>query len=514
VRREEKRVNDEMPGRRQFLKSLGAAAAGMATLNVEAAAPLARSAIHRWDRETDLLIVGAGVAGVSAAIEARREGIAALMLERQHVPGGSSGISGGVCYLGGGTPLQKALGFDDSIDAMLGYMLAASGPYASTDKIQLYCEHNLEHFDWLIANGVRYAQKYSDEKEISIADGSLYHCGSERAWPFREQFRPAPRGHVPPSEHLTGGRELMRTLLASAAALGAELAVNAEAQRLIVETDGRVAGVQVMIGGEIRQIRARRGVVLAAGGFIHDAEMVARYAPELAACSTPWGRAGDLGIGIRMGIAVGGTTLRMHHGFVITPMYPPESILRGIAVNATGQRFTPEDGYYGMVGHDIAYKQNGRAWMIVDADSAYGWSDFRLPVAAEAADIATLEQALSMPQGALVQTVDYYNRHAEHGRDPLFYKEAKFVAPLKRAPFKAYDLSTQHAFTPAHTFGGLHTSLDAQVLDAWGDPIPGLYAAGRTSAGLPVAPYIASGISIGDGSFFGRRAGRHAARST
>ncbi|WP_281783829.1 FAD-dependent oxidoreductase [Sinimarinibacterium flocculans] len=506
-------MNDQTSSRRRFLKSLGLAAAGAATLNVDAAMPMGRGDVRRWDLETDLLIVGSGVAGVSAAIEARRSNIAALMLERQHLPGGSSGISGGVCYLGGGTPLQKALGFEDSVEAMLGYMLAASGPYASTDKIQLYCEQSLEHFDWFVANGVRYAQKYSDEKEISIPDGSLYHCGSERAWPFREQFKPAPRGHVPPSEHLTGGRELMRALLAAADALGARLIVNAEAQRLIVETDGRIAGARIHLDGKVRHVRARRGVVLAAGGFIHDAEMVTTYAPELAACSTPWGRAGDLGIGIRMGIAAGGATLRMHHGFVITPMYPPETILRGIAVNAAGQRFTPEDGYYGMVGHDIAYRQNGRAWMIVDADSAYGWNDFRLPVAAEAADIATLEKMLALPDGALLQTVDYYNRHAEHGRDPLFHKEAKFIAPLQTAPFKAYDLSTHHAFTPAHTFGGLHTDLDARVLDAWNEPIPGLYAAGRSSAGLPVAPYIASGVSIGDGSFFGRRAARHAARA-
>jgi 3-oxo-5alpha-steroid 4-dehydrogenase len=506
-------LTGRLSGRRQFLKTLGLAAAGAATLNVEAAAPLTRGEIKRWDVETDLLIVGSGVAGVSAAIEARRNGIAALMLERQHLPGGSSSISGGVCYLGGGTPLQRALGFDDSIESMLGYMLAASGPYASTDKIQLYCEQNLEHFDWLVANGVRYAQKYSDEKEISIPDGSLYHCGSERAWPFREQFKPAPRGHVPPSQHLTGGRELMRALLSAADALGAKLLVNAEAQRLIVERDGRIAGARVGIGGQMQHIRARRGVVLAAGGFIHDAQMVRLYAPELAECSTPWARAGDLGIGIRMGIAVGGATLRMHHGFVITPMYPPESILRGIAVNASGQRFAPEDGYYGMIGHEIAYRQGGRAWMIVDADSAYGWSDFRLPVAAESASITGIEKALALPEGALVQSVDYYNRHAEEGRDPLFHKEDKFIAPLRKAPFKAYDLSTQHAFTPAHTFGGLHTNLDAQVLDAWSEPIPGLYAAGRTSAGLPVAPYIGSGVSIGDGSFFGRRAGRHAARA-
>lgn len=505
---------DAAPGRRRFLKSFGLAAAGAAALNVEAATPLERGEVKRWDGETDLLIVGSGAAGVSAAIEARRAGLDAWMLERQHLPGGSSSISGGVCYLGGGTPLQKALGFEDSIESMLGYLLAASGPYAPAEKMQLYCEQNLEHFDWLVANGVQYAQKYSDEKEISIPDGSLYHCGSERAWPYRDQFKPAPRGHVQPSEHLTGGRELMRVLLASANQLGAKLSVNAEAQRLIIERDGRIAGARVSIDGETRNLRARRGVVLAAGGFIHDAEMLRRYAPELAECSTPWGRAGDLGIGIRMGIAAGGATLQMHHGFVVTPMYPPETILRGIAVNASGQRFTPEDSYYGMIGHDIAFRQQGRAWMIVDQGSAYGWPDFRLPIAAEGASIAEIEQKLGMPDGALVQSVDYYNRHAAQGRDPLFHKEAKFIAPLSKAPFKAYDIGTKNAFTPAHTFGGLHTNTDAQVMDAWGEPIPGLYAAGRTSAGLPVAPYIASGLSIGDATFFGRRAARHAARRT
>ncbi len=500
--------------RRHFLKSLGLAAAGAAgisSLGLEAAAPLRRSEVRHWHQTTDLLIVGSGAGGVSAAIEARRGGLEALMLEKFQVPGGSSSISGGVCYLGGGTPLQKALGFDDSVEAMTTYMLAASGPYASTDKIQLYCEGSLEHFDWLLANGVHYAQKFSAEKEISIPDGSLYYCGSEKAWPYRELAKPAPRGHVPPSQHLTGGRELMRALLASAEQLGAQLLLNASAERLIVESDGRIAGAAVTLDGKTAHIRARRGVVLAAGGFIHNAAMVRQYAPELAECSTPWGRAGDLGIGIRMGISVGGATLRMHHGFVITPMYPPESILKGVAVNAQGQRFTAEDGYYGMVGHDIAYKQNGRAWMIVDQPIAYGWNDFRLPVAAQAQTIAELERQLKMPDGALQQTVRYYNLHAAQKQDPLFHKQADFIAPLTAAPYTAYDLSTANAFTPAHTFGGLQTNLDAQVLDAWGEVIPGLYAAGRTSAGLPVAPYIASGVSIGDGTFFGRRAGRHAA---
>jgi 3-oxo-5alpha-steroid 4-dehydrogenase len=499
-------------GRRGFLKRFALAGAGLAATGAQAAAPVTRKDVRRWDRETDVLIVGSGAAGTAAAIEARRVGVDALMLEREHIPGGSSSISGGVCYLGGGTPLQKALGFDDTVDAMTTYMLAASAPYASEDKIRLYCESSLEHFDWLIANGVEYAQKFSPEKEISIPDGSLYYSGSEKTWPYRELAKPAPRGHVPPSQHLTGGRELMRALLASATQLGTQLEVRSSGERLVVESDGSIAGAQVVSGGKTQFIRARRGVVLAAGGFIHNPEMVKLYAPELARCQTPWGRAGDLGIGIRMGMGAGGAVLRMHHGFVITPMYPPENILKGIAVNQRGQRFVPEDGYYGLVGHEIAYKQDGKAWMIVDQDHAYAWKDFRLPIAAQAPTIAGIETKLDMPEGALVQSVDYYNRHAAKGNDPLLHKAKDFLAPIKQAPFTAYDLSTDQAFTPVHTFGGLQTTLEAQVVDAWGDVIPGLYAAGRTSAGLPVAPYMGSGISIGDCTYFGRRAGQHAAQ--
>src|SRR3546814_490465 len=118
---------------------------------------------------------------------------------------------------------------------------------------------------------------------------------------------------------------------------------------------------------------------------------------------------------------------------------------------------------------------------------------------------------LKMPPGALTQTVDYYNRYARDGHDPLLHKIEHFNAPLRAAPFTAYDLSVGNVFAPVHTFGGLHTNTDAQVINAFGDVIPGLYAAGRTSAGIPVAPYIGSGVSVGDASYFGRRGGRHAA---
>lgn len=500
------------PSRRRFLQQLGAATLGAAAFGAEAAAPLQRSGVKRWDLSTDVLVVGSGAGGISAAIEARRSGAQVIVLEKFHVPGGSSSLSGGVCYLGGGTPLQKALGFEDTVEDMYRYMIAASGLHAPQDKIQLYCENSVAHFDWLVGNGVVYAQKYSDEKEISIPDGSLYYCGSEKVHPYRDIARPAPRGHVPPSPHLIGGRDLMRALTASALKLGAQLKLRASAERLIVESDGSIAGAVVDDNGQRIHIRARKGVVLAAGGFIHNREMVKRYAPELYQCSAPWGRAGDLGIGIQMGMAVGGAVLQMNQGFVILPTYPPEDIVKGIMVNLRGQRFVPEDGYYGLLGHELAYKQDGKGYLIADQSIAFAWKDFRMPVAAQAPTIAELERQLKLPEGALVQTVDYYNLHAKKGRDPLLHKAENFLAPLQKAPFTAYDISLQNAFVPAHTFGGLQTNLDAQVINAFGEPIPGLYATGRTSAGLPVAPYIGSGVSIGDCTFFGRRAGVHAAK--
>src|SRR3546814_12824272 len=111
-----------------------------------------------------------------------------------------------------------------------------------------------------------------------------------------------------------------------------------------------------------------------------------------------------------------------------------------------------------------------------------------------------------MPPGALTQTVDYYNRYARDGHDPLLHKIEHFNAPLRAAPFTAYDLSVGYGFAPVPTFGGLHTSTDAHVINAFGAVIPRLYAAGSNSAGIQVAPYMGTGVSAGSASHcvFGR----------
>lgn len=495
--------------RRRLLAGLGAGAA--TTL---AAAPESAASVPGWDIFTDVLVAGSGAAGVCAALEARRAGARVLLIESLSRFGGSSALSGGVVYAGGGTALQRALGVEDSVEAMYRFLTLAGGPHPPLDKIQLYCEESAGHFDWLVQQGVPYGRGFTAAKGLPMGDESLYYSGTELAWPARELARPAPRGHVPGVPGMNGGRRLMQALFEQLDAAAVQRRARVAGERLVVWGDGTVAGMRVRVDGEMKRIRAQRGIVLACGGFVHNRDMLRRYAPRLFDCSVPWAGAGDQGDGINMGIAAGGAALRMHEGFAIAPIYPPENAISGILINAFGQRFISEESYHGVLGDAIAYHQQGRAWLVTDKASSFGFEQDNFVPVATANTIGDLAQALELPDGALQHTVAYYNRHAELGEDPMFHKSRNYLRPVSGPPYTAYDLSVDSAFTPVHTFGGLHTTTEGQVLNSFGEAIPGLFAAGRNTAGLPVAPYIASGLSMGDCTFFGRRAGRAAAGAT
>lgn len=494
--------------RRRLLRGVGA---GAAITVAAGAAALPRSQVATWDFTTDVLVAGSGAAGIAAALEAGRQGARVLVIESLPQFGGSSALSGGVIYAGGGTALQRTLGIEDSVEDMYQFLLEGAGPYAQPDKIQMYCEDSVAHFDWLLEQGIPYSEKFTPDKGLPMGDESLYFSGNEQAWPARDVARPAARGHVPGVPGMNGGRRLMQALLARARAENITLLARVAAQQLVTEHDGRIVGAVLDVDGERKVIRVLRGTVLACGGFIHNREMLQHYAPELAACSVPWGNAGDLGGGINMGVAAGAAALRMHHGFAIAPLYPPDTVLAGIVVNAAGQRFIAEDSYHGVLGDAIAYHQRGKAWLITDASSGFSYPQDNFPLVATSTTLGDLAAAVGFPQGALQHTLSYYNRFASTGRDPLFQKHGHYLRPLQGPPYKAWDLSVARAFFPAHTFGGLQTDLDGRVINSFGVPIEGLYAAGRTAAGLPTAPYIASGLSVGDCTFFGRRAGVAAA---
>lgn len=493
--------------RRQLLFAAGAGSAAMATGTMA----LPRANVPRWDMQVDVIVAGSGAAGTCAAIEAKLAGASVLILESLAVPGGSSSLSGGVIYAGGGTSLQRALKVEDSPEAMFSFLTRAGSPNPPREKIQLYCEQSPAHFDWLVAQGIPYTEKLTVAKGLPMGDESLYYSGTELAWPARDLAAPAPRGHVPGVKGMNGGRIMMESLIGRLKKLGVELKTSVSSEQLIVESDGRVSGVVVSQAGERKYLGARRGVVLACGGFIHNRPMLEQYAPHLSRCSTPWGGAGDLGQGINMGIGAGAAALRMNEGFAVAPIYPPENTISGILVNGAGQRFIGEDAYHAVIGHSIAYEQQGRAWLITDQGSSYSAAQDNFPLAAESSSIGGIAEQLDLPRGALQNTVAYYNRYAGKAQDPLFSKFKTYLRPIQGPPYKAWDISVDRAFFPAHTLGGLATTVDGEVISSFGEIIPGLYAAGRNTAGIPTAPYIASGLSVGDASFFGRRAGKAAA---
>ena len=121
-----------------------------ATRDSRASQPRREAEIAKWDHVADVVIVGFGGAGACAALEARADGAEVLILERASGGGGTTALSTGQIYLGGGTPIQRACGFEDSPEQMFQYLLASCGPGADEEKIRAFADGCLEHYDWLV----------------------------------------------------------------------------------------------------------------------------------------------------------------------------------------------------------------------------------------------------------------------------------------------------------------------------------------------------------------------------
>jgi 3-oxo-5alpha-steroid 4-dehydrogenase len=468
------------------------------------------SSVTRWDQTTEVLVIGFGCAGACAAIEARRAGAEVLVLERASGGGGTSALSGGVLYMGGGTPVQLAAGFADSREAMFLYLMAASGPRPDESKIDRFCTRSLEHFEFIRSCGVEFKPTfyphYSGEPPT---DDGLVYSGNENAWPYCELAMPAPRGHVPRVPGAAGGL-LMAQLTRAAAEAQAAILTDARATALIRARDGTVLGAAVHVAGETAHIRATQGVILTTGGFINNDAMVDQHAPLLRRCSIRVGAEGDDGSGIRMGMAVGANAVHLEMGSISLPIHPPKSVSKGILVNRTGQRFINEDVYMGLLGEHVLFRQDGESYLIFD-DATFTRPALDRTLLGVGETPAELAVEIGVPAAALEATIALYNQGALRGEDPLFHKHADYLVPLQKPPFGAFDCRTEESPFAAFTLGGLETDANGAVLTPAGERIPGLYAAGRATSGI-AAPGYASGLSLGDGSFFGRMAGRSAAQ--
>ncbi len=522
-----------------------------------------------WDAEADVVVVGFGAAGACAALQAVEHGASALALDRFH-GGGATAASGAVVYAGGGTPYQRAAGFDDTPEAMYRYLKQEVGEAVSDATLRRFCEGSRADLDWLEAAGVPFEASLCPFKTSYPNDQYyLYFSGNEQVARYAAEARPAPRGHRAKGPGISG-LTLFAALEETARRRGVALRYQTEVQGLVFSPEGRVMGVEgrslepgsfwaglhsrlskinakatTYAPGVARRItatleqimerhaapfraRARKGVVLAAGGFAFNAGKVRECAPIYLRC-LPLGTPGDDGAGLRLGESAGGVAGRLDRFSMWRFYVPPEALMQGVLVNRQGERLCAEDLYGATQGQHIV-EAGGDAFLVFDQKTyAKARTTLRSQSAPfqylsmllmfvfgrkRAATPAALAEQIGVAPAGLQATLDTYNATARQGRPDPMGKATKYFTTQDAPPFYAIDCSLDSRNgVPGvvMSLGGLKVDEETgEVRRSDGSNIPGLYAAGRTAVGLCSEQYV-SGLSIADCVFSGRRAGRHAA---
>ncbi|MGE2735099.1 FAD-binding protein [Mycolicibacterium vaccae] len=479
--------------------------------------------VGEWSDDVDVVVLGFGIAGGCAAVSAAAAGAKVLVLEKAGAAGGTTSMAGGHFYLGGGTAVQQATGHEDSAEEMYKYLVTQSRD-PEHDKIRAYCEGSVEHFNWLEALGFEFERSYYPGKVV-VPPGTegLSYTGNEKVWPFCEQARPAPRGHsVPVPGELGGAAMVIDLLLKRADELGVQIRYETGASALVLDEDGAVVGVRWKHFTETGDVKAK-SVIIAAGGFAMNPEMVAEYTPALGqerktkhhGTVAPYilGNPNDDGLGIKLGVSAGGATDNLDQLFITAAAYPPEILLTGVIVNNNGDRFVAEDSYHSRTSAFVLEQPEQTAYLIVDEDHMQMPEMPLIKFLDGYETIEELETDLGIPAGRVAATLERYNANAAAGVDPDFHKQPEYLAPQDKGPWAVFDLSLGRAMYSGFTMGGLQVSIDGEVLRADGSVITGLYAAGACACNIAQdGKGYASGTQLGEGSFFGRRAGEHAAR--
>lgn len=521
-----------------------------------------------WDGEADVVVVGFGAAGACAAIEAADRGAQVLAVERFD-GGGATAISGGIYYAGGGTTQQKEAGVDyDTPSAMFDYLKLETAGVVSDALLEDFCARSVENLQWLEALGVPFEGSMAPRKtSYPTNDYYLYYSGNEAAPPYKDVAKPAPRGHRTKGRG-TSGKVFFGALEKAARTRRIDVRRQTLVTSLITDDAGTVIGIECrevdpaatmlrrlhrVLGSlnrkwnlyyrpvgklmdapirhietersVVRRYRARNGVILAAGGFVFNRQMLTEHAPRYLN-GTGLGTIGDDGSGIRLGQSAGGATDRMDRVSAWRFFNPPIALTEGVLVNKEGERICNELLYGAKVGEFIAGQTDVSAYLVVDARML---ADAKRQVPEQTlwfqrlqttylfsvghkkgATVEELARRAGIDPVGLAGTIDRYNDDRRAGRRDAMGKDQAHVTPLVDGPFYAIDCSIriQAGFPcPVLTLGGL-------TVDEWtgavtgedGAPISGLYAAGRTAVGICSESYV-SGLSLADCVYAGRRAG-------
>lgn len=518
----------------------------------------------------DVVVVGYGAAGVCAALEARAQGADVLAIDRFN-GGGATQVSGGIIYAGGGTWVQREAGIDDSADAMYTYLRAEVGDSVRPETLRRFVDGSPAMIDWLTEHGVPfeasvcpYKTSYPNNKYY------LYYSGSENSGHFRALTPPVQRGHRAKGPGASG-KKIYQPLAESASRAGVRTMFHTRAESLLTDSTGRVVGVRTstlahapawvkrryaayaalavkpgiyypplratlerrMSALERRyaqtvDVHARKGVILCAGGYIANRELIEQHAPAYRD-GLQLGTSADDGSGMQLAIDVGAAVDRLDNVSAWRFITPPSAMLGGLVVDERGQRFIDETRYGAAIGNAMVQHHDGRGWVLTDRallDQARKqlpqqaiWFQ-RLQMEAmlrtDRVEADTLE-AVAIKAGVdpagLRQTVTEHNEAAASGDPDPMGKPADFVHPIEQGPYSLIAISIKRSLInpcPMFTLGGLIVDEETgAVKTPAGQPIDGLFAAGRTAIGICANSYV-SGLSLADCVYSGRRAGAYA----
>jgi succinate dehydrogenase/fumarate reductase flavoprotein subunit len=537
----------ESVSRRSFL-SKGAAGVGAVAL-AGVGAKEAKAQV-KWDLSVDVVVIGAGVAGLAAAITARDLGSTVISVDENYDIGGRGILSGGRVHLGGGHALQQKFGIKDSADSVFTDWTrhdTADARYSDRDLVRVFADENVPTYNFLIENGVQFIERPIGPERASTVPRTFvtveWHVPSELVAPGRGR----------------NGSGLVRRLAESARKKGAEILLKHKMTSIVREhpSSGRVLGITVTHPGGTLNIQARKGVIITTGGHTGNVNFRRMFDPRLTdeyqqACM-PYvhqGAAGEIAA-MDVGASLWATANQTAEaGSAITKtrhigcrwgysslVYQTESPMFHLAratgltvedwqnmifVNQSGRRFWNEvDGSYKFFAAAMAYngdtaKLNGGGpiWAIFDTDAAArekwnpkppnvdpdGYFFSAETIAELAGKIQNPYQKQPISGAVLQETVNRYNSFVASGTDTDFKKPTPMYKIEKPPFYAAWATPILH-----DTLTGLRTNTNAEVMDIRGEVIQGLYCAGESQGGF--AQHGLARCLV-----FGRVAGRHAAK--
>lgn len=457
-----------------------------ATEAVSGASAASYTPLDQLKDSYDIIIVGAGGAGMTAALKAKAKGMNPVIFEKMPVAGGnttksSSGMNASE------TKFQKEQGIEDSNDLFYEETLKGGHDTNDKDMLRFFVDNSAPAIDWLDSIGIRL-------NNLTITGG------------MNEK-----RTHRP-EDGSAIGQYLVKGLVDNVHKQGIPLFVNADVKQ-ITERDGKVDGVKVLFNQTDEKAITAKAVVVTTGGFGANMEMITEVRPDLEGYVTT-NQAGSTGDGIKMILALGGTTVDMDQIQVHPTVQQEKSYLIGeavrgegaILVSGAGVRFTNELDTRDKVTAAINALPDKAAYLVFDSgvrSRAKAIEQYaKMGFVMQGDSVEALAGAMNVPADKLQATLDTWNGAVSHKKDSEFGRTTGMDHDLSSGPFYAIKIAPGIHYT----MGGVKINTNTEVLNKDGQAIPGLFAAGEVTGGLHGQNRI-GGNSVAEIIIFGRQAG-------